>query len=266
MTPPLPSGPGDLIPVGPTTLVGTVTEFDEPRGIGRRALRRPDRLVPLLRHHRRDPRPSRSGTLVAVRIGPARLGRLEARSVHPLPGVHPGGMATTDVAQRGIPRAVTHGPSPVRRRPSLGAQSPAALRLRPGVLRLPVDRSGARIAVRSGSAGRTGGPGRHHPLKQRRSRWNPNLHPLRRARAVPSSWSPGSAATPVSGTPVVGDPPASGTGIGPPTPGGAASSDEDDESSPKPDFWSPFSRIAGRAAADLVDAGHPEGATLRRRS
>ena len=84
MTPPLPTGPGDLLPVGQASFVGTVTAFDDRRGVG--VVRCADRSVAF--HCTAITDGTRSigvGALVAVRIGPARLGRIEARSVRPLP-------------------------------------------------------------------------------------------------------------------------------------------------------------------------------------
>ena len=76
----------DLIPVGGTTLIGTVLEFDDHRGVG--LVGCGDRFVPFHCTAITDgSRHIEVGTVVAVRIGPARLGRFEARSVRPLPGV-----------------------------------------------------------------------------------------------------------------------------------------------------------------------------------
>ena len=75
MTPPLPDGPADLIPVGRATLLGTVTAFDDARGVGE--VRCADRSVPFHCTAITDgTRTIEIGTPVAVRIGPARLGRL----------------------------------------------------------------------------------------------------------------------------------------------------------------------------------------------
>ena len=83
MTPALPAGPEDLVPVGAATLFGTVVEFDEPRGLG--AVRCGARVVPFHCTAISDgTRAIAVGTEVAVRIAAGRLGRLEARSVRPL--------------------------------------------------------------------------------------------------------------------------------------------------------------------------------------
>ena len=81
------SGPSDLVPAGGNPLVGDVAEFDEPRGLG---------VIEFGPGHRIDfhctaitdgSRHIDVGTVVAFEVSAGRLGRLEARSVRPLPGV-----------------------------------------------------------------------------------------------------------------------------------------------------------------------------------
>ena len=92
MTPPTPTSPSDLVPVGRTPLIGTVVSFDDSRGIGTIETG-PDRKVPFHCSAITDgSRTIEVGAVVAVRIVAGRLGVLEARSVRPLPGVvSPGG-------------------------------------------------------------------------------------------------------------------------------------------------------------------------------
>ena len=80
-----PTGPADLVPVGRSSTLGTVIEFDDERGVG--TIRcDPERLVPF--HCTAISDGSRSiavGTVVTMHIRAARLGLLEADSVWPLP-------------------------------------------------------------------------------------------------------------------------------------------------------------------------------------
>lgn len=107
MSPPVWTGPVDLIPVGKAPLVGDVVEFDDPRGLGVVEYG-PGRRVGF--HCTAITDGSRTiavGTVVAFVIAAGRLGRLEARYVRPLPGVvSPGSTlapveATVDVGALG---------------------------------------------------------------------------------------------------------------------------------------------------------------------
>ncbi len=74
------------IPVGGAPLVGEVVEFDEDRGIG--CIQIGDRTTPFHCTAITDgTRHIEVGTVVAIRLGAGRLGRVEARWVRPLPGV-----------------------------------------------------------------------------------------------------------------------------------------------------------------------------------
>ena len=92
-------GDADLIPVGRAPLPGRVVEFDDPRGIG--VVRCGDRTFPF--HCTAITDGSRTigvGTEVTVGIGAGRLGRLEARSLRPVPGpVAPATVATEDTEE-----------------------------------------------------------------------------------------------------------------------------------------------------------------------
>ena len=101
-----PTGPADLVPVGRSSMLGTVIEFDEGRGIG--TIRcGAERLVAF--HCTAISDGSRSiavGTMVTVHIRAARLGLLEADSVWPLPvssvdEQRHGSTSTTDLAPEG---------------------------------------------------------------------------------------------------------------------------------------------------------------------
>ena len=92
------SGPSDRVPAGRNPLVGDVAEFDDPRGLG---------VIEFGTGHRIDfhctaitdgSRHIDVGTVVAFEVSAGRLGRLEAHSVRPLPGV----------AQPGATLAVAH--------------------------------------------------------------------------------------------------------------------------------------------------------------
>jgi hypothetical protein len=87
VSPPVWTGPVDLIPVGKAPLVGDVVEFDDPRGLGVVEYG-PGRRVGF--HCTAITDGSRTiavGTVVALVVAAGRLGRLEARYVRPLPGV-----------------------------------------------------------------------------------------------------------------------------------------------------------------------------------
>ncbi len=114
MTPPTPTSPSDLVPVGRAPLIGTVVSFDDSRGIGTIETG-PDRTVPF--HCSAITDGSRSievGTVVAVRIVAGRLGVLEARSVRPLPGVvSPGGsLASGDLVGHDLGGVPSSSPDP----------------------------------------------------------------------------------------------------------------------------------------------------------
>jgi len=94
----------ELVPAGDATLLGTVVEFDDPRGVG--TVDCGGRSVPFHCTAITDgSRHIEVGTVVAVRIRAARLGRLEARSVHPIPGVH---AAAEEQAVPGVDRPGAH--------------------------------------------------------------------------------------------------------------------------------------------------------------
>ena len=253
MTPPLPTGPAHLIPVGPATLLGTVSEFDEPRGTG--VVRCADRSVPFHCTAITDgTRTIEVGTTVAVRIGPARLGRLEARSVRPLV------TGPVDDPVPGIDRTGAHSPrghddyvpSVV---PSVVAPAPVA----PGpVASAPVAPAPASPFAPATSLSVDPVPADRDPVAPDLvvEAGEPDTTSEAPVRSTPSAWSPAGVATPVSGTPSVDADPTSGTGTGngngpagerdvDPTSGtglaDAGDSDEDD-SSPRPNFWSPYSR------------------------
>ncbi len=94
--------PYDLVPADPSPLIGDVAEYDEARGLGVieygparqvafhcTAITDGSRLIAV-------------GTVVAFVVSAGRLGRLEASSVRPLPGVVP----------RGNPRSANAGRAP----------------------------------------------------------------------------------------------------------------------------------------------------------
>ena len=234
-------GKNDLIPVGHTTLIGTILEFDEPRGIG--TVGCGERTVPFHCTAITDgSRQIEVGTVVAVRIGPARLGRLEARSVRPLvsspgaaldgehrPGAHSQRpdvyVPATPVTEPSpsMPVVVSApAPEPPRPSPSVVSAAPAAAPVEPVEPVEPVD------AVEGWPVGRD---------------------------SAASSWESDASATPVAGTPAV---PPAGVVQAPSAPLGwvpvdAGSEDAEsedaesedaedtDSSSPRPNFWSPFS-------------------------
>ena len=229
VTPLFPTGPADLLPVGQATFVGTVSAFDDRRGVG--VVRCADRSVAFHCTAITDgTRTIEAGALVAVRIGPARLGRYEARSVHPLPVadipdverevgdvrevdavVHD--ETAVDDSGTGSPGHDADPTGYVPRTSVLGSVAPAPTSpFAPIPVEVPVPESAPGPKFRSGSG--------------------------------PSAWSPEGAITPASGTPAATGAPASGTGRG----AGPVRADEavggdigDDEASPRPNFWSPFS-------------------------
>ena len=224
MTPRLPSGPADLQPVGQATVIGSVVEFDDRRGVG--VVRCADRTVPF--HCTAITDGTRSievGTVVAVRIGPARLGRLEARSVRPLPD---GGATATDQPNRDtagsgdldadVDNPATDSPQSDdggsgNRSPGVGSGSvPPA----PASPFAPIPAGGTEpqavpvpAAVSEPSARSTEGPTTAAPGTS----------------AAPGAPSPGTTrrSGPVRSDESVGE------------------GDTGDESSPRPNFWSPFS-------------------------
>jgi hypothetical protein len=90
------TGLHDLVPAGRSPLIGDVAEFDEARGIGVVEYG-PGRRLPFHCTAITDgSRQIAPGTVVAFVVTAGRLGRLEARSVHPLPGVvRPGSTLST---------------------------------------------------------------------------------------------------------------------------------------------------------------------------
>jgi cold shock CspA family protein len=199
------TGP-ELVPVGNATLLGTVVEFDDPRGIGTVACG--ERSVPFHCTAITDgSRRIEVGTVVAVRIGAGRLGRLEARSVHPIPGVHAGpDEIVPDLDRPGAHSRTQIGDyTPVT--PSSSAPPPSAI---------------AEPAVEPGPAVEP----------------DPVVEPGPAVEPDPV-WPDDLSATPVSGTPAVP------SAMAPPAPSpvgsGIEGSSEDDESAPRPNFWSPFS-------------------------
>ena len=272
MTPPLPTGPADLVPVGQATLLGNVVEFDEPRGIG--VVRCGDRTVPvpLHRHHRRLPDRSRSGRRWPCAIAAGRLGRLEARSVRPLPGAcrtrtptgpaEPGGVADRGRCRRDRQRAHRGGHrarwSAGRR---VGRRTGPASSWRPR--RPPV----ARLAPVVGAGDRRRRP---HAGRRRRTRRpddrtgavGPGRPDRRRRRPSPCpavcdrpgwSWADRCRPPPCrhrsphrAGRRPVGPSRGRGRLVAPAR------------------LLVAVLEVAGRTAADLVDPGHPEGAPRRR--
>lgn len=100
MTSPAWTGPVDPPPVGPTPLVGDVIEFDEPRGLGLVEYGPGRRLGFHCTAITDGSRTIAVGTVVAFIVSAGRLGRLEARSVRPLPGVVPPGSTLEPAAVR----------------------------------------------------------------------------------------------------------------------------------------------------------------------
>jgi cold shock CspA family protein len=94
------TGLHDLPPVGGSPLIGEVAEFDDDRGLGV-VEHGPGRRLPFHCTAITDgSRHIEAGTLVAFVVTAGRLGRLEARSVHPLPGVvRPGSTLSTGAAR-----------------------------------------------------------------------------------------------------------------------------------------------------------------------
>jgi len=89
----VPAASGDPVAVPPPSgaiLVGSVVEFDEPRGLGTVACG--DRSYPFHCTAITDgTRTIAVGTVVAVDVAAGRLGRLEARTVRPVPGMQTAG-------------------------------------------------------------------------------------------------------------------------------------------------------------------------------
>src|SRR5580704_17175266 len=90
------TGLHDLPPVGGSPLIGEVAEFDDDRGLGV-VEHGPGRRLPFHCTAITDgSRHIEAGTVVAFVVTAGRIGRLEARSVHPLPGVvRPGSTLST---------------------------------------------------------------------------------------------------------------------------------------------------------------------------
>ena len=82
---PLPTGPEDLVPVGLGHPARHGRRVRRAAGARHRAVRRPDASRSTARPSADGTRTIAVGTEVAVRIAAGRLGRLEARSVRPLP-------------------------------------------------------------------------------------------------------------------------------------------------------------------------------------
>jgi len=271
VSPALPGDGPDLLPVGSATLIGTVLEFDDPRGVGMVGCG--DRYVPF--HCTAITDGSRHidvGTVVAIRIGPARLGRVEARSVRPLPGVHAAGTLAVDGDRPGAHSRRPHdddvAAAPVSAALPVPPPSPPDPPVPPAVESWAPVESSPPEAVDVIPQEAT--PPESAPPDSATGSVPPEAPGPAPGSASPS-WSD-VGATPVSGTPVVpsdpstgpspsfsgapftapapvaGSPGASGTGAGASS-GTGAGDDSDgggdgdvDESSPRPNFWSPFSR------------------------
>ncbi|HEY5096791.1 MAG TPA: hypothetical protein VII46_02045, partial [Acidimicrobiales bacterium] len=95
------SGPSGLVPAGRKPLIGDVAEFDEPRGLGVIEYGTGDRIPFHCTAITDGSRRIDVGTVVAFEVAAGRLGRLEARSVRPLPGVVPPG-STLDHEEPGF--------------------------------------------------------------------------------------------------------------------------------------------------------------------
>ena len=106
------AGPIDLPPVGSPPLVGDVIEFDEPRGLGVLEYGPGRRLDFHCTAIADGSRRIAVGTVVAFTVHAGRLGRLEASSVRPLPGVvPPGSTLPAPVHSWAGPAGVASGPS-----------------------------------------------------------------------------------------------------------------------------------------------------------
>ena len=86
--------------MGQAPLVGDVIEFDEPRGLGVVEYGPGRRLGFHCTAITDGTRRIAVGTVVAFIVSAGRLGRLEARSVRPLPGVVPPGSTLESAADR----------------------------------------------------------------------------------------------------------------------------------------------------------------------
>ena len=112
------NGPADLVPPGRSPLVGDVAEFDEARGLGVVEFG-PGRRLPFHATAITDgSRSIQAGTVVAFVVSAGRLGRLEACSVRPLPGVVPPGSTLADEQESPGDRSAqaayrTVGPEPI---------------------------------------------------------------------------------------------------------------------------------------------------------
>jgi hypothetical protein len=106
VTPATWTGPVDLPPVGHAPLVGDVVEFDEPRGLGVIEYGPGRRLGFHCTAITDGTRQVAVGTVVAFIVSAAHLGRLEAHSVRPLPGVvRPGStLASTGSPSTALPQ------------------------------------------------------------------------------------------------------------------------------------------------------------------
>jgi cold shock CspA family protein len=215
MTPALPDARTGLVPVGQATLIGTVLEFDDARGIG--TVGCGERAVPFhctaitdgSRHI--DP-----GTVVAVRIGAGRLGRVEARSVRPLPGVATGPDGVAPAGSTNDHRGA-HSPRP-EVYPSVSVPSP----VRP-------------------AGGPTVGGSADTPVAPSGTDTGPPPAPVPAGEAD----TPPSGSSPVPSAPTVAPavaPAPSPSGTTPSFGSGTGVVADDDDSAPRPDFWSPFSR------------------------
>ena len=199
MSPPVWTGPVDLIPVGRAPLVGDVVEFDDPRGLGVVEYG-PGRRVGF--HCTAITDGSRTiavGTVVAFVVTAGRLGRLEARYVRPLPGVvSPGSSLAPVGATGGLPTTAYAGSGST---PAPGTPE-AASGSSPGfesALPAPFDWS---VTGSTAEGGSRASPGRHQTgLRDRPV-------PEAPVAEAPVAESPGPVAEPpVAETPVSEPPP-----------------------------------------------------------
>jgi len=212
------TGPDDPVPTAGTLLVGDVAEFDEDRGLGvvefGAGRRLPFHCTAITDGSRRV----EVGAVVAFLVAAGRLGRLEATTVRPLPGVVRPGSTLADGDTRSD-------------RDRLAGERPEE----PVGVDGEVQAGAAQTSV--GPASPDLAPSAPEPSGSDPSGLSGTTPPLGIPPAVPSSEDPPAVA---SDPPVLPFPPDAPVASDPPVDGPDTPSEPDE--SPRPDFWSPIAR------------------------
>jgi hypothetical protein len=231
---------GDLQPVGRSPSIGNVAEFDDPRGLGTLEYGPGLRLGFHCTAITDGTRQIEVGTVVAFTVGAGRLGRLEARSVRPLPGV----AAPGSTLER--QHELIDGSSWVAEPAGPPEATPAP----------PIDvRDWERVLVGEGEDGPAQSPARSgsgDPVPADRDPSPaPPLSTPGRAEGDPSTSTSASAPLEPAPEPSVGSDPSESTGSTPPlgtppvvaaTPSPRPAGSSKLHDSPRPDFWSPIAK------------------------